>query len=429
MNIYKENIKIKSIRIERFINNTSRYILIISIVGLVALLGVLLTKWVDTSKTEGSIKLIAYPEKYSLAMSSTPGIRISAQNNGVADKVIYSTEYGRLFTWDTTTGKISESLQTIELPIDTPVYWSPLSLDTTLKDSDKMPIKSNISIKAVVFSGNIKLAEEHINIITDSTIFYTVKASNNVIISEDINLRPENPNSIEDAVSLAIKAQGESYARGEVITEGHVILDIEDKNGEVKVYIIASIRVFGFENGIFKGISGSGAIPTVITFSKDESNVLSLIEYKEPMDGAGNTQSIKKMFPSTLWDKVFKTDKYPELAKQQEEQAAQFLQKIGREAKVSSGSVEKKPVNINVGASNKLFAEMTKFDAELNNFPYWIGTKELVINGTRYIYETIQGKTDDGFDLVTFKKTRVDGTIVLEYQYKIVGSQPQLLQK
>ena len=59
-----------------------------------------------------------------------------------------------------------------------------------------------------------------------------------------------------------------------------LFLDVEDKNSEVKVYTIASISVFGFENGIFTGISGSGAIPTVITFSKDDSNALTLKEYK-----------------------------------------------------------------------------------------------------------------------------------------------------
>jgi bla regulator protein BlaR1 len=135
------------------------------------------------------------------------------------------------------------------------------------------------------------------------------------------------------------------------------------------------------------------------------------------------------MFPKSLWNTIFNTDKYPELVKQKEEQASQYLKKIGREAKVSDGHVEKQLIKINVEASNKLLSEMTKYDAELNRFPYWIGTKELLLNGTRYIYETSQGKTEDGYDLITFKKTKADGTFVSEYQYKIIGSQPQLLQK
>ncbi|MDS1030040.1 DUF4825 domain-containing protein [Bacillota bacterium LX-D] len=77
-----------------------------------------------------------------------------------------------------------------------------------------------------------------------------------------------NPKSIDEAVSITIKNRGEnSYLDGEVATEGHLILDTEEKNGNIKVYTISSFGYFGFENGIFTKISGSGAIPTVITFS------------------------------------------------------------------------------------------------------------------------------------------------------------------
>jgi bla regulator protein BlaR1 len=193
------------------------------------------------------------------------------------------------------------------------------------------------------------------------------------------------------------------------------------------VYTISSISWFGFENGIFTGISGSGAIPTVITFSKNQSGEYLLLEYKEPMDGAGYSQSIKKMFPKKLWDKVFTTEKYPEITKQMEAQAKDYLQSIGRISKVSLTSVEKKPVNINVEASNTIFAEYTKYDSELNKFPYWIGSKEIIENENRYIFETSQGKTNDGYDLITFKKIKEDGNVVTQYQYKIIGNKVHLL--
>jgi len=45
-----------------------------------------------------------------------------------------------------------------------------------------------------------------------------------------------------------------------------------------------------------------------------------------------------------------------------------------------------------------------------------------VEDGIRYIYETLQSKTDDGYDLITFKKTKEDGTLIEERKYKIVGS-------
>lgn len=85
-------------------------------------------------------------------------------------------------------------------------------------------------------------------------------------------------------------------------------------------------------------------------------------------------------------------------------------------------------VDINVEASNKLFSEFTKYNSFLNSCPYWIGTREQIENGVRYIYETFQSKTSDGYDLITFKKTREDGTVVQEYNYKIIGTEPQIIE-
>lgn len=124
---------------------------------------------------------------------------------------------------------------------------------------------------------------------------------------------------------------------------------------------------------------------------------------------------------------MLSTDKYPEVVKQQEEQAEKYLQNTGRKAKVSAAHVDKKPANINVQASNKLFAEYTKHNSFLNNCPYWIGTREQIENGVRYIYETSQNKTSDGHDIITFRKLKEDGTVTQEYKYKIVGSDPQLI--
>lgn len=233
---------------------------------------------------------------------------------------------------------------------------------------------------------------------------------------------------IETAVSVAIKAKSAAYLEGEVSTEGHVILDIKEKGKIVKVYTIASCGNFGFENNIFTKISGSGAIPTLMIFSKNENGQYSLIEYKEPEDGSGYTDSIEKMFPSRLQDEVQSTSKYDsDLSKQQKLQATEYLKNIGKTPKVSEAYVEKKLIDINVEASNKLFTELTKYNSFLNNCPYWIGTREKIENGSRYIYETSQSKTSDGYDLIIFKKVKEDGIVVENYKYKIVGNEPKLI--
>ncbi len=231
--------------------------------------------------------------------------------------------------------------------------------------------------------------------------------------------------NIDDAINEAIKGRSSSYTSGEVVTEGHTILSTKDENGVTKVYTIASCGAFGFENGIFTKISGSGAIPTVITFSQDKEGNYILLEYEEPMDGSGYGDSIRRMFPLSLHSRVLAAHKdYKTLAKQQEAQAKEYLEGIGRDAKVSADYVKKELPNIDVEASNKIFSELAKYDAFLNACPYWLGTRERVEEGLRYIYRTSQSETEDGFDLITFTKEKEDGTVVKEQNFKIIDSEP-----
>lgn len=238
-------------------------------------------------------------------------------------------------------------------------------------------------------------------------------------VQEDI----QKPRSLEQAISEAIKEKGKSFLTGELVTEGHIILGKEEKNGEVKVYTLSSVGWFSFEDGKFTKISGSGAIPTVMTFAVGENGEFTLIEYREPVDGAEYMESIYEMFPEKLHDAVRSShERYPELLKQQEEQAENYLKSVGRKADIVSKYVSKTPVDIDSEARDVLFSIYSKFDGFLNTCPDWIGSKEYVEDGIRYIYETLQSKTDDGYDLITFKKTKEDGTLIEERKYKIVGS-------
>lgn len=55
-----------------------------------------------------------------------------------------------------------------------------------------------------------------------------------------------------------------------------------------------------------------------------------------------------------------------------------------------------------------------------------MGSVEKIENGERVIYETAQSISNDGYDLITFKKMKVDGTVIEQRKYKIVGSEPVL---
>lgn len=368
-----------------------------------------------------AFRVYVHPEKYALIMSSTPGIRIEAEYRGPAARARYAAEGGALFTWDVSTGKISKGLPAVELPLDTPVYWSPLDQDNQAFVGRETPVTVTI-----LDEPGQKIDEKRLTILYDGELYYTVQPAAGIVVEGETP--HANPTDLDEAVSLVVKSQSNKYYEGETATEGHIILDSEESGGTVKVYTIASYGAFGFENGVFTKISGSGGIPTVITFSRDENGAYSLLEYQEAEDGARYTDSIKEMFPSKLQERVLTSQgDYVYLVRQQEEQAAEYLGGIGRKAEISASYVEKQLVKINVNASNKLFAEYTKFDRFLNSCPYWIGTRERLENGVRFIYETSQGKTSDGCDLVVFRKTREGGALVEERQYKIVGGEPVLL--
>lgn len=76
-------------------------------------------------------------------------------------------------------------------------------------------------------------------------------------------------------------------------------------------------------------------------------------------------------------------------------------------------------------ALHKIYEE--NMVSEIDNYPEWIGTRELLQNGVRYIYETSKSKSEDGFDVLQYKKTKEDGTVVEKYAFKIVGQRPQFI--
>ena len=371
-----------------------------------------------------AFKVVVSPEKYALTMSSTIGIKLQPGFIGEAKTVRYSTSKGKFANLgnDNISGSVENGKMVI-LSYGTPVYWIPLLTEGIGKEGER----SIVGIDVYNENGKI-IAEKKINIEFKNG-FYTVVPSEGIIIGGKSQARIANPKTIDEAVHNAVLGRASNYKFGELATEGHVILRTEEKGNTIKVYTVASYHAFAFENGIFTGVSGSGAIPTVITFERKEDNEYILKEYKEPMDGADNIESTKKMFPRDLWDKALKAHNYyPEITKQQEGQAAKYLESIGRKEKVISDYNGRKTANINVKASNKIFSEYMKFDSELNKFPYWLGTREEIQDGVRYIYETSQSKTNDGYDVMIFRKKNEDGTVVKEYKYKIVGTEPKLIE-
>lgn len=363
------------------------------------------------------VKIHVFPNGYSPAMSHIPGIRVYAQYPGQqVNRVRYTAEHGTLLTWDVDQGTVSPAEQVFA---GEAVFWSPMA-----SDQARVEQSDTITVTLLNASGEA-IAQKQIVVDYDGEGFYSVRPSPYIVVGREL------PTNLEDAVSEAIKTKGAQYRTGEFLTEGHVILDRNERNGTVTAYNLASIGWFGFENDIFTTVSGSGGIPTVITFTVDELGQYTLVDYKEAQDGAGYADSIREMFPQELWDDIFSGSEYSaqQLVRQQETQAAEYLQSQGIQADVSAGYVEKTLPNIDVPAANKLFSEMTKENELLNRYPYWLGTSGAVEGGVRYTYETAQNKTADGYDLIIFSKTKEDGILVEQWQFKIVNSRPELIEQ
>lgn len=197
-----------------------------------------------------------------------------------------------------------------------------------------------------------------------------------------------------------------AYKEYEVQTEGHKILKTAQEGGHTIVYMIVSEGEFGFENGIFTKVSGSGAIPTVLTFAKNGKGEYILEDYKVPEDGSRYGTSIRKMFPFSLQKDAFNADKfYGELKFQEEAYAKEYLKTIGRNAVVQANHVDKRLADINVNVSNKLL-EM------YSEYPYWIGTFEKLENGQRYVYEKTFKDKGNGNGIVGFIKKKYSGETV-----------------
>ncbi|MGL6104954.1 M56 family metallopeptidase [Romboutsia sp.] len=281
---------------------------------------------------------------------------------------------------------------------------------------DKKTIKKRIRrIKNMKFMKNKKALFSIVGVILILTL------SGVLLTSARENQNNKGNESLEGAISQALLNSTIKFNGSEVETEGHIILDKEEKNNNIKVYMITSTGEFGFENGIFTLSSGTSCLPTAMTFEKDSNGNYKYINREELQDGAYYEDSIKKVFPKKLWESALNSNKYyEELTKQQEEQAKYYLKSINREAKVQGDYVEKKLADINVEAGNKLLQ-----DKNLSSYPYWLGSREELVNGQRYLYEKAYTKSD-GNEFIIYTKKK-DGKVVEEYKYKIVGSNIELV--
>lgn len=193
--------------------------------------------------------------------------------------------------------------------------------------------------------------------------------------------------SLDDAVSAAfLKESQNGYQEGECAGEGHILLGSVTASGVTKIYALTLYGEYGFENGNFVKVSGTGVIPAVFTFADSDGGlVCTNIEY--PEDGSRYGEAIKKLFPSEYQDRVLNpTDSdRQELESQERSYAESYLKQIGRDAVIGDYGDFKHTLLTDVGVSVEVSNGID--DKQFADYPMWIGNREALENGVRYVYE------------------------------------------
>ena len=228
---------------------------------------------------------------------------------------------------------------------------------------------------------------------------------------------------LETAVSQALLESNEGgYLSGECMGEGHEILGYEKKGEDLFVYALTMYGEYGFENDHFVKVSGFGVIPAVVRL--DLSYRFQEIIY--PQDGADYTDSLKSMFPSRYYTKVFwVNDAVEEDLKSQERKYAQiYLDEIGRKASIGDyGDYEHillTDVGVPVEVSNQLLERQ-----ELGAYPFWIGVSEQLEDGQRFVYEL---NYDTEKKQIFYTKYRYEDHLIIE-QFVFDGLTGALLEE
>lgn len=122
-----------------------------------------------------NFKIFVFPEKYSLAISSLPGMQISiglnAEYYDAAYRIKYSTENGSLLTKDLNDRRIIDHGKSLEFTLaqTETVYWAPYNMDDTVSEII-------VTISVLNKNGDI-IISKRIRVDREDEHIYTVKPS------------------------------------------------------------------------------------------------------------------------------------------------------------------------------------------------------------------------------------------------------------
>ena len=218
---------------------------------------------------------------------------------------------------------------------------------------------------------------------------------------------------IEKAVSDAIlNNNAGSFFEGECQGEGHYIMDSTIDGTTATAYVLTMYGEYGFEDGNFVKVSGTGVIPTVITFSVYKDGPYSMVSYQIPEDGEGYGESIGRLFPKALQFQCLhiSTSTAKKLKMQEQVYAAKYLDSIDRSATVGEYGDFAHMLLTDLGVSVEV-SNMMIGNKKISNYPFWVGNLERLEDGARFFYEL---SYDEKLQTITYSKLNYDTKTVTE---------------
>ncbi|WP_312649904.1 M56 family metallopeptidase [Aminipila sp.] len=235
---------------------------------------------------------------------------------------------------------------------------------------------------------------------------------------DKLKITAENTSNLEQSISNALLNHYKNEFNSpwyEVAAEGHITLDSEEKDGITKVYLLEEYYEFSFEDNNLTASSGHGENVAVLTLKKDSKGDYIYDNLKAPLTDGEYYSFIKDLFSSTALEKLSSTDREKskaDLDSQCEAYAKAYLKKASRDGEIYIYQKEKERPDINSETANYIFENYSEY-------PYWIGTRETVENGTRYVYETSWQDKGSLNGILTFIKKNYNGDIVKTTKFEI----------
>ena len=206
----------------------------------------------------------------------------------------------------------------------------------------------------------------------------------------------------------------------------HKTFSAKKSGDEITSYISYDYRGYMFVNGVFVEGGGSSRIPAKITLKEvaNEKDTYKVVSCITAQDGEYYAPSIKRIFPTFVRGEYYADFYHRRIEKQLLENAQDYLHVIGRKAEIKDyiDTTELLSYRYDDSAMNendldKLYDLLQDF--EWKDYPDWIGTREVVKNGKRYVYNAEQEKKGENKYLLTYTKTDKNGNVLEQYKVNV----------